>query len=97
MLPAFVSLLDRQMLFVTGKGGVGKTTVTAALALAAARSGRRTIVCELAGQARIPALLGAKAGKPARRRRSASGSRTRRSSPGRSSRSGSGRSSAPSS
>jgi anion-transporting ArsA/GET3 family ATPase len=64
MLPAFVSLLDRQMLFVTGKGGVGKTTVTAALALAAARSGRRTIVCELAGQARIPALLGAKAGKP---------------------------------
>jgi anion-transporting ArsA/GET3 family ATPase len=64
MLAAFVSLLDRQMLFVTGKGGVGKTVVTAALALASERSGRRTIVCELAGQARIPELLGAEAGKP---------------------------------
>jgi anion-transporting ArsA/GET3 family ATPase len=62
MLPAPVTLLDRDMLFVTGKGGVGKTTVTAALALAGARTGRRTIVCELAGQARIPALLGAAAG-----------------------------------
>ena len=57
-------LLNREMLFVTGKGGVGKTTVAAAVALKAAREGRRTIVCELAGQARIPALMGAKAGAP---------------------------------
>lgn len=64
MLAASVSLLDRQMLFVTGKGGVGKTVVTAALALASERSGRRTIVCELAGQARIPALLGVEPGEP---------------------------------
>ena len=64
MLPAFVSLLDRQMLFVTGKGGVGKTVVTAALALASERSGRRTIVVEVGGQARIPALLGAEAVRP---------------------------------
>ena len=64
MLPAFVSLLDRQMLFVTGKGGVGKTVVTAALALASERSGRRTCVVEVGGQARIPALLGADAAKP---------------------------------
>ena len=62
MLAAFVTLLDRQMLFVTGKGGVGKTTVAAALALASERSGRRTIVCEVAGQARIPELLGSHAG-----------------------------------
>jgi hypothetical protein len=59
-----VPLFDREMLFVTGKGGVGKTTVAAALALAATRAGRRTIVCELAGQARIPALLGARAAAP---------------------------------
>ena len=64
MLPASVPLLNREMLFVTGKGGVGKTTVAAALALKAARDGRRTVVCELDGQARIPALLGSKAGAP---------------------------------
>jgi anion-transporting ArsA/GET3 family ATPase len=64
MLAAFVTLLDRQMLFVTGKGGVGKTTVATALGLASARSGRRTIVCELAGQARVPDLLDRDAGAP---------------------------------
>jgi anion-transporting ArsA/GET3 family ATPase len=40
-------LLDRKLLFVTGKGGVGKTTVAAALALLAAERGRRTLVCEV--------------------------------------------------
>ena len=64
MLAASVPLYDHEMLFVTGKGGVGKTTVAAALGLAAERTGRRTIVCELAAQARIPELLGARAGKP---------------------------------
>ncbi|MEA3020870.1 MAG: hypothetical protein QOI47_2394 [Actinomycetota bacterium] len=42
-----VALLDRRLLFVTGKGGVGKTTVAAALGLLAAREGRRTLVCEV--------------------------------------------------
>jgi anion-transporting ArsA/GET3 family ATPase len=51
-------LLDRRLVFVTGKGGVGKTTVAAALAVAAARSGRRTIVCELAAQQRLPDAFG---------------------------------------
>jgi anion-transporting ArsA/GET3 family ATPase len=40
-------LLDRRLLFVTGKGGVGKTTVAAALALLAASRGKRTLVGEV--------------------------------------------------
>jgi anion-transporting ArsA/GET3 family ATPase len=35
------------LLFVTGKGGVGKTTVAAALGLLAAEQGKRTLVCEV--------------------------------------------------
>src|SRR5215813_11642159 len=46
-------LRDRSVLYVTGKGGVGKTTVAAALGLAAAARGRRTIVCEVAEQDRV--------------------------------------------
>jgi len=46
-------LQDRQLLYVTGKGGVGKTTVAAAIGLAAAEAGRRTIVCEVAEQDRV--------------------------------------------
>ncbi|MBW3579582.1 MAG: ArsA family ATPase [Actinobacteria bacterium] len=42
-----VGVLDRRLLFVTGKGGVGKTTVAAALGLLAAREGRRTLMCEV--------------------------------------------------
>jgi anion-transporting ArsA/GET3 family ATPase len=40
-------LLKRKLLFVTGKGGVGKTTISAGLALLAAIRGKRTLVCEL--------------------------------------------------
>jgi anion-transporting ArsA/GET3 family ATPase len=46
-------LRDRRLLYVTGKGGVGKTTVAAALGVAAAQAGRRTIVCEVADQDRV--------------------------------------------
>jgi anion-transporting ArsA/GET3 family ATPase len=41
------SILDRRLVFVTGKGGVGKTSIAAALALLAARHGRRVLVCEM--------------------------------------------------
>jgi anion-transporting ArsA/GET3 family ATPase len=47
------SLLDKSLVYVTGKGGVGKTTVAAALGLAGAARGRRTIVCEVAHQDRV--------------------------------------------
>jgi len=40
-------LLAHRLLFVTGKGGVGKTTVAAAMALLASEHGRRTLVCEV--------------------------------------------------
>jgi anion-transporting ArsA/GET3 family ATPase len=38
------------VVFVTGKGGVGKTTVAVALGLRAAAEGKRTIVCEVSAQ-----------------------------------------------
>lgn len=43
-------LLDKRLVFVTGKGGVGKTTVAVALGLRAAAEGKRAIVCEVAAQ-----------------------------------------------
>jgi len=51
------SLLDRRLVIVTGKGGTGKTTVSAALALAAARRGRRVLVVEVARGAQVARLL----------------------------------------
>jgi len=41
------ALLDLELVFVTGKGGVGKTTVAAAIAEVAARRGKRVLVCEM--------------------------------------------------
>jgi anion-transporting ArsA/GET3 family ATPase len=46
-------LLDKRLIIVTGKGGVGKTTVAVALGLAAARAGKRTMLAEVAQQERV--------------------------------------------
>ena len=52
------SLLTRRVVFVTGKGGVGKTTVCAALARRVAARGKRVLVAETSGAARLPVLFG---------------------------------------
>jgi len=53
-----MSLLERRLAVVLGKGGVGRTTVATALGLAAARHGRRALVVEVAGESRLPRLFG---------------------------------------
>jgi anion-transporting ArsA/GET3 family ATPase len=40
-------LFDKKLLIFSGKGGVGKSTVTAAVAVAAARAGKRVLVVEI--------------------------------------------------
>ncbi len=62
---ALASLLDRRLVLVTGKGGVGKSSVAAALALVGARRGRRVLVCEVNAQERVAPLLGAPPSGPA--------------------------------
>src|SRR3954454_10687092 len=62
-----MSVLDGvELAFVTGKGGVGKSTVALAAALAAARDGRRVVLCEVAGQSRAAGLYGVEAPRPGR-------------------------------
>jgi anion-transporting ArsA/GET3 family ATPase len=51
-------LIDRRLAFVLGKGGVGKTTVAAALALGLADAGHRTLLVEVSAEQRSEALFG---------------------------------------
>ena len=51
------ALLERRLAVVTGKGGTGKSTLSAALALSAARQGKKTLVCEVVARERVSALV----------------------------------------
>jgi anion-transporting ArsA/GET3 family ATPase len=51
-------LEDRRFLFVTGKGGVGKTTVSAALAVNMAAKGRRVLIAMCNAKERLADMLG---------------------------------------
>lgn len=51
------AILDRRLLIISGKGGVGKTTVSAALAVMAARHGKRVLVAEVEGKTALSGLL----------------------------------------
>jgi anion-transporting ArsA/GET3 family ATPase len=53
------NLLERRLLIVTGKGGVGKTSVATALARLAAGRGLDTVIVEVTDPPAVPALLGA--------------------------------------
>jgi anion-transporting ArsA/GET3 family ATPase len=51
------SILGGRLVIVTGKGGTGKTTVAAALALAAASRGLRVVLAEVGREEQTPALI----------------------------------------
>jgi anion-transporting ArsA/GET3 family ATPase len=53
-----LSLFDKQLVVVAGKGGVGRTTVAASLAVAAARRGKRVLLAQARSKERLGALLG---------------------------------------
>ena len=50
-------MLDRRLLFFTGKGGVGKSTVAAAVALLAADHGKRVLLVEVDAKGNLTSLF----------------------------------------
>src|SRR3982074_849579 len=61
MLPhreSMASIFEPSLIYVTGKGGVGRSTVAGALGLVASARGRRTIVCEVAERGQLPGVFG---------------------------------------
>jgi anion-transporting ArsA/GET3 family ATPase len=58
LCPTMSTLADKRFVLVTGKGGVGKTTVCAAEALALAAKGKRVLVAMCNAKERLSAMLG---------------------------------------
>jgi len=52
-----MSLGDRRMIVVVGKGGVGRTTVAAAVGFGLARAGRRVLIAMVNAKERLSAML----------------------------------------
>lgn len=52
--------LDKRLLIFCGKGGVGKTVVSCAVAVAAARAGKRVLILEYGEDERVPPVFGAR-------------------------------------
>ena len=53
-----MSLFDKQLVIIAGKGGVGRTTVAAALALASAHKGKRVLLAQTKSKERLSRLFG---------------------------------------
>ena len=53
-------LLNKKLIVVSGKGGVGKTSIAAALGLIASRQGKKTLITEINAAERIASLFGIK-------------------------------------
>ncbi len=53
-----MSLFDKQLVIIAGKGGVGRTTVAAALALASAHKGKRVLLAQTKSKERLSTLFG---------------------------------------
>jgi anion-transporting ArsA/GET3 family ATPase len=58
MKRALGPLLDKQLLVIAGKGGVGRTTVAAALASYAAETGRKVLLAQTKSKERLSHLFG---------------------------------------
>ncbi len=54
------AVLSKRLIFVTGKGGVGKTTIATALALLAVQKGKRVLLCEVEPKGEIGRYFGVK-------------------------------------
>ena len=53
-----MSLFDKQLVIIAGKGGVGRTTVAAAMALASAHKGKRVLLAQTKSKERLSTLFG---------------------------------------
>jgi anion-transporting ArsA/GET3 family ATPase len=61
-MPEPSSLFDKRFIILSGKGGVGRTTVAAALARAAVHAGKRVLLAQMDSPERLGRLLGHPAG-----------------------------------
>ena len=68
-----MSLFDKQLVIIAGKGGVGRTTVAAAMALASAHKGKRVLLAQTKSKERLSRLFGVAARRHRARARCASG------------------------